>query len=61
MEAIPTWVEDTPKLRLIDIPRALADPAISTAQRTAHEQAYTQIRAYLDAYGAIKDGLVVVH
>ena len=61
VEAIPTWMEDSPKLRLIDIPRALADPATSDAQRTAYEQAYTQIRGYLDAYGAIRDGLVVVH
>jgi poly-gamma-glutamate synthesis protein (capsule biosynthesis protein) len=59
-EAIPTWMQDEPKLRLIDIPRALADPATSAAERTALTTQYEKIRGYLDAYGAIKDGLVVV-
>ena len=59
VEAIPTWMQDSPKLRLIDIPRALADPATTPAQRADLEKAYTAIRGYLDAYGAIKDGLIV--
>lgn len=58
-EAIPTWMQDEPKLRLIDIPRALADPDTTPAERTEYERAYRAIRGYLDAYGAITAGLVV--
>ncbi|MCW2657641.1 MAG: hypothetical protein JWR06_1834 [Jatrophihabitans sp.] len=58
-EAIPTWMEDTPKLRLIDLPRALASSALTTEQRRADEKAHTAIAGYLDAYGAVKDGLKV--
>jgi poly-gamma-glutamate synthesis protein (capsule biosynthesis protein) len=58
-EAIPTWMQDVPKLRLIDIPRALADPATTAAQRVEYTAAYTAIRRDLNAYGAISAGLVV--
>jgi poly-gamma-glutamate synthesis protein (capsule biosynthesis protein) len=58
-EAIPTWMEDTPKLRLIDLPRALASSALTTEQRRADEKAHTAIAGYLDAYGAVTDGLKV--
>jgi len=60
-EAIPTWMQDSPKLRLIDIPRALASDTITAAERATYEHEYSQIRGYLNGYGAIKDGLVVVH
>ena len=59
-EAIPTWMDLTPRLRLIDIPRALADPRTTPAQRTDYLRAYGQIARYLDAYGAAAQGLVVV-
>ncbi|MGI8761193.1 MAG: CapA family protein [Jatrophihabitantaceae bacterium] len=58
-EAIPTWMDDTPKLRLIDLPAALASPSTTPAQRATYQRAYDQISGYLDAYGAIKDGLVI--
>ena len=58
-EAIPTWMQDSPKLRLIDIPRALADPATPAAERADLERAYDAIRRYLDAYGALRAGLIV--
>jgi poly-gamma-glutamate capsule biosynthesis protein CapA/YwtB (metallophosphatase superfamily) len=60
-EAIPTWMQDDPALRLIDIPRALADPATSASERTTLQQQWTRIRGYLDAYGAVAAGLHVVH
>jgi poly-gamma-glutamate synthesis protein (capsule biosynthesis protein) len=59
-EAIPTWMQDSPNLRLIDIPRALADPATTGAARSELLAQWTAIRNYLNAYGALKDGLVVV-
>jgi poly-gamma-glutamate capsule biosynthesis protein CapA/YwtB (metallophosphatase superfamily) len=61
VEAIPTWMQDDPKLRLIDIPRALTDTATTAAERATYQHEYTQIRGYLNAYGAIDAGLVVVH
>ena len=59
-EAIPTWMQDEPSLRLIDIPRALADPATSASDRATVQQQWTRIRGYLDAYGAVAAGLHVV-
>jgi poly-gamma-glutamate synthesis protein (capsule biosynthesis protein) len=56
-EAIPTWMQDAPKLRLIDLPRALASGELSAAQRSAYESTHAAIVKYLDAYGAVKDGL----
>lgn len=57
--AIPTWMEDEPKLRLIDLPRALAAGAASARQRNEYAAARRAIVGYLDAYGARADGLVV--
>ena len=59
-EAIPTWMQDSPALRLIDLPRSLADPAALTSAQLAEQQAaHRAIVKYLDAYGAARDGLVV--
>jgi poly-gamma-glutamate synthesis protein (capsule biosynthesis protein) len=58
-EAIPTWMEITPKLRLIDLPAALADPATPADRRAAYEHAHSQIKTYLDAYGATRAGFIV--
>ena len=59
VEAVPTWMQLTPALRLIDLPAALADPATSAADRATYQQAHDQIAGYLDAYGAATQGLVV--
>lgn len=59
-EAIPLWMQMEPKLRLIDLPRALADPATLPAQRTEYQAAWNRIAGYINAYGAVKDGLVIV-
>jgi poly-gamma-glutamate synthesis protein (capsule biosynthesis protein) len=56
-EAIPTWMEDKPKLRLVDLPRALASGDLTPVQRRADRAAHRAIVKYLDAYGAVKDGL----
>lgn len=58
-EAIPTWMEDSSRLRLIDLPRALADPATTADQRTAYQAVLTHIRTYLGSLGAFADGLSI--
>jgi poly-gamma-glutamate synthesis protein (capsule biosynthesis protein) len=57
--AIPTWMENSPRLRLIDVPRALRSGDLTAAERTADEFARSQIGKYLNAYGAVQDGLEV--
>ena len=58
-EAVPTWMDDSPKLRLIDLPVALADPATPADRRATYQRAYDQIATYLDAYGARTHGFVI--
>jgi hypothetical protein len=58
-QAIPTWMDITPRLRLIDLPVALADPTVPHERRTVYQHAYKQIVGYVDAYGARHAGLVV--
>ena len=58
-QAIPTWMVDSPRYRLIDVPRALAGRGLSPAQRAEYLRARRRIASYLDAYGAGRDGLVV--
>lgn len=58
-EAIPTWMADTPKLRLVDLPRALASGRLSATQRTDDTAAHAAIVKYLDRYDAVADGLVI--
>jgi poly-gamma-glutamate synthesis protein (capsule biosynthesis protein) len=57
--AIPTWMENSPRLRLIDVPRALRSGDLTAAERTADEFARSQIGKYLNAYGAVQEGLEV--
>jgi poly-gamma-glutamate synthesis protein (capsule biosynthesis protein) len=58
VEAVPIWVQIRPKIRLIDLTTALNDPRTPPADRAVYRHAYEQIRHYLDAYGAARDGLV---
>ena len=57
--ALPTWMQDETALRLVDIPRALASDATSARQRSEAEFARHKIVHYLNAYGAIRDGLTI--
>jgi capsule synthesis protein PGA_cap len=50
-EAIPTWVDVTPEIRLVDLHRA---PATST-----YRAARQRIVGYLAALGAVRDGLII--
>ncbi len=58
-QAIPTWMANSPDLRLIDLPRALASGGLSVAARAEYARAHQQIVRYLDAYGARRAGLVI--
>jgi poly-gamma-glutamate synthesis protein (capsule biosynthesis protein) len=58
-EAIPTWMDITPRLRLIDLPAALADPNTKAGQRATYQAAYTRITGYLNSLGASGQGMVI--
>ncbi len=58
-EAVPTWIELAPRLRIVDLPDALASSTTSSARRAGYEAAHARIVGYLDARGAVRDGLVI--
>lgn len=58
-EAIPTWIQLSPALRLVDLPRALADPTTSPSQRSVYLAARAHIHRYLDALHATRHGLTI--
>lgn len=59
IEAIPTWVELAPDIRLIEPGRVLADPTTPAARRDTCQAATDRIRGHLFTRGAQKAGLVV--
>lgn len=59
VEALPTFVDLSPDIRLIDLERALADPALSPSRRRLYREAVNRIQSYLVTHGAARDGLVV--
>src|SRR5262249_60430161 len=59
-EALPTWVDLTPRIRIVELPRALADPATTGSQRAAYQAAYDRISRYVSSRGAGLVGLTVV-
>jgi len=58
-EAVPTWMDISPALRLVDLPIALHAPATTASQLAVYRRVYAKISAYLDAYGASKQGMVI--
>ena len=58
-EAVPTWIDIAPKLRIVDLPAALASPTTLPARRAVYQAAHARIVRYLDARGAVRDGLVI--
>jgi hypothetical protein len=58
-EAVPTWVDLVPKLRIVDLPAALASAVTSAAARAVYQAAHARIARYLDGLGAVRDGLVI--
>ncbi|MFI5933733.1 CapA family protein [Actinoplanes sp. NPDC051494] len=59
IEAIPTWVELTPRIRLVEPARMIADPTTPAAGRATYQAAMDRIREHLFTRGAEKAGLVV--
>jgi poly-gamma-glutamate synthesis protein (capsule biosynthesis protein) len=58
-EALPTWVDLTPKIRIVELPRVLADPATPAPQRAVYQAAYDRISKYLRSRAAGLGGLTV--
>ena len=58
-EALPTWVDLSPQIRVVELPRALADPATPAPQRAVYQAAYDRINKYLRSRGAGLAGLAV--
>lgn len=54
---IPTWVDLSPDIRVIDLPAALADPSTPAAKRAVYAAALRRITGYVDALGAQAAGL----
>lgn len=59
-EALPTWVDLDPKIRLVELPAALANPATPAARRTVYQAAYDRITGYVHSRGSAAAGLTVV-
>lgn len=59
VEAIPTWVDLNPDIRVVDLERALADPGVPAGRRRIYEAAVDRIQGHLLTRGAGTDGLVV--
>jgi len=43
IEPLPTWVDLSPAIRIVDLTTALADPALATAKRKTYQSAYNRI------------------
>jgi poly-gamma-glutamate synthesis protein (capsule biosynthesis protein) len=59
IEAIPTFVDLNPDIRVIDLERALADPAVPAGRRRIYEAAVDRIQGHLLTRGAGDAGLIV--
>jgi poly-gamma-glutamate synthesis protein (capsule biosynthesis protein) len=58
-EAVPTWVDVAPKIRLIDLPAALASPSTPAELRVTYQAAHQRITGYLATRGAVSAGLLI--
>ena len=59
-EAVPTWVDISPRIRLVNLPAALASPDTPADLRRVYQSAYDRIKGHLLSRGAGADGLIVV-
>ncbi|MEV0136613.1 CapA family protein [Dactylosporangium sp. NPDC050688] len=59
VEAIPTFVDLNPDIRVVDLERALADPGLPAARRRIYEAAVERIQGHLLTRGADEAGLIV--
>jgi poly-gamma-glutamate synthesis protein (capsule biosynthesis protein) len=58
-EAIPVWMDLSPKDRLVNIAAALADASTPASERSVLQGALGRIRGYLLLRGAADDGLII--
>ncbi|WP_422737890.1 CapA family protein [Micromonospora sp. WMMD729] len=58
MEALPTWTDLTPALRLVDLTAALADPGTPPGRRDDYRAAHQRVLGYVRALGAGPDQVV---
>lgn len=59
IEAIPTWVDLSPGIRLVDLSRALADPALPADRRRVYQASLDRTRTILLSRGGARAGLTV--
>lgn len=59
-EAIPIWVELNPDIRLIDLPRAVADASTPESKRAIFKAAIERIRGHLTTRGGDLAGLTII-
>lgn len=52
MEALPTWTDLAPDLRLVDLTAALADPTTPAEARREYRAAYDRVLGHVGALGA---------
>lgn len=58
-EAIPTWMQISPRLRLVELRSALADPRTAAGPLAGYRAALERITGHLDSLGARRQGLVI--
>jgi hypothetical protein len=49
---VPTWVDLSPSIRVIDLPAAIADPSTPAGERSVYQAAMARIKKHVDAMGA---------
>ncbi len=60
-EAIPIWLSLKPTIQVLDLPETLKPLPTLDRRRAVYTAAEDRITSYLDARGAIADGLQVIH
>ncbi len=55
VEAVPTWVDITPRIRLVDLAAALADRRVTGTRRTTYQREYERISGAVRSRGATVD------
>ncbi len=59
IEALPTFIDLNPDIRVVDLERALADPSLAPGRRRIYEAAAERVKGHLLTRGAEASGLVV--
>jgi poly-gamma-glutamate synthesis protein (capsule biosynthesis protein) len=59
IEAIPTFIDLNPAVRVVDLERALADPDLAAGRRRIYEAAVERIQGHLLTRGAGDAGLII--